>query len=95
VRQTSAYCRSLSPGFEARRVSRLLRSFLAAEHLNQRSLAPQLLAGAIASELTYEHVLAISGARKGKEIRLPGQVTAYGEGEWRILFKPTPPMPGE
>jgi len=52
-------------------------------------------AGAIASELTYEHVLAIWGARQGKEIRLPGHITAYREGEWRILFKPTPPMPGE
>ncbi|MFL6173866.1 MAG: tRNA lysidine(34) synthetase TilS [Marmoricola sp.] len=52
-------------------------------------------AGAIASELTYEHVSAIWGARKGKEVRLPGQVTAYREGDWRILFKPTPPMPDE
>jgi tRNA(Ile)-lysidine synthase len=50
-------------------------------------------AGALASELTHEHVVAVREARPGKEIRLPGHVTAYREGEWRILFKPTPPMP--
>ncbi|RNL62217.1 tRNA lysidine(34) synthetase TilS [Nocardioides marmoriginsengisoli] len=50
-------------------------------------------AGAIPSELTYEHVQAIRGTRPGKEIQLPGHVTAYREGESRILFKPTPPLP--
>ncbi|RNL81241.1 tRNA lysidine(34) synthetase TilS [Nocardioides marmorisolisilvae] len=52
-------------------------------------------AGAIASELTFEHVQAIRSARPGKEIRLPGHVTAYREGEWRILFKPTPSLSDE
>ena len=40
-------------------------------------------AGAIASELTRAHVLAVAGllGTKGKEIQLPGHVTAYAEGE--------------
>jgi len=50
-------------------------------------------AGAIASELTYEHVLAIWGAGKGKEIQLPGHVTAYRDGDRRILFRRTEPRP--
>ncbi len=39
--------------------------------------------GAIASELTHAHVRAVAGLLgvKGKEIQLPGHVTAYAEGE--------------
>lgn len=37
-------------------------------------------AGAIASELTYEHVLAVLGMENGKEIQLPGRLTAYRSG---------------
>jgi tRNA(Ile)-lysidine synthase len=39
--------------------------------------------GAIASELSRAHVLAVLGllGQKGKEIQLPGHVTAYAEGE--------------
>ncbi|MCW2858054.1 MAG: tRNA lysidine(34) synthetase TilS [Marmoricola sp.] len=45
-------------------------------------------AGAIASELTYEHVQAILDAGSGKEIQLPGHVTAYWQGA-HLLFRPT------
>ena len=37
-------------------------------------------AGAIPSELTRGHVLALDGLASGKEIQLPGHVTAYREG---------------
>jgi tRNA(Ile)-lysidine synthase len=42
-----------------------------------------LEAGAIASELTRDHVSSVSRllGRAGKEIQLPGHVTAYAEGE--------------
>jgi tRNA(Ile)-lysidine synthase len=47
-------------------------------------------AGAIASELTYEHVRAVLSAGVGKEIQLPGHVTAYRSADdQNILFKPT------
>jgi len=47
-------------------------------------------AGAIASELTRAHVLAVLRllGTKGKEIQLPGHVTAYAEGEV-LRFRPT------
>lgn len=49
-------------------------------------------AGAIASELTRDHVLAIAdivhGARDNREIQLPGHVTAYREGTV-LRFRPT------
>ncbi len=47
-------------------------------------------AGAIASELTRAHVLAVLRLldTKGKEIQLPGHVTAYAEGEV-LRFRPT------
>ncbi len=47
-------------------------------------------AGAIPSELTRAHVLAVQGllGTKGKQIQLPGHVTAYAEGEI-LRFKPT------
>ncbi|HEX4189401.1 MAG TPA: tRNA lysidine(34) synthetase TilS [Marmoricola sp.] len=45
-------------------------------------------AGAIASELSYEHVRAIWHATPGKDIQLPGHVTAHRTGEL-VLFKPT------
>ena len=46
--------------------------------------------GAIASELTRAHVLAVAGllGTKGKEIQLPGHVTAYAQGEV-IRFRAT------
>ncbi|MFL6063002.1 MAG: tRNA lysidine(34) synthetase TilS [Marmoricola sp.] len=37
-------------------------------------------AGAIVTELTYEHVLAVLEAGNGKEIQLPGHLTAYRDG---------------
>ncbi len=47
-------------------------------------------AGAIASELTRAHVLAVLRllGTKGKEIQLPGHVTAYAEGQV-LRFRPT------
>ena len=47
-------------------------------------------AGAIPSEVTRAHVLAVQGllGTKGKQIQLPGHVTAYAEGEI-LRFKPT------
>ncbi len=45
-------------------------------------------AGAIPSELTWSHVQAVWEADRGKEIQLPGHVTAYSSGE-SLLFKPT------
>jgi tRNA(Ile)-lysidine synthase len=48
-------------------------------------------AGAIASELTYAHVLAVLGADPGKEIQLPGHLTAYIDGEI-LRFRPTASM---
>ncbi len=52
-----------------------------------------IAAGAIPSELTRAHVAAVLGllGTKGKEIQLPGHVTARADGE-RLLFKPTPPL---
>ena len=49
-------------------------------------------AGAIASELTRAHVLAVLRllGTKGKEIQLPGHVTAYAEGQV-LRFRPTNP----
>ncbi len=49
-----------------------------------------IAAGAIASELTRAHVLAVLGLLgvKGKQIQLPGHVTAYAEGEV-LRFRPT------
>jgi tRNA(Ile)-lysidine synthase len=45
--------------------------------------AAAIEAGAIPSELTHAHVLAVLGllGTTGKEIQLPGHVTAYAEGE--------------
>ena len=53
-------------------------------------------AGAIASELTRDHVLAVLGLEKrsGKEIQLPGHVTAYVEGSV-LRFRPTRTAPRE
>lgn len=45
-------------------------------------------AGAVASELTRAHVLAVLDARTGKEIQLPGHVTAY-RSDGRIGFRET------
>ena len=47
-------------------------------------------AGAIASELTRAHVLAVLRllGTKNKEIQLPGHVTAYAEGQV-LRFRPT------
>ena len=45
-------------------------------------------AGAIRSELTYEHVVAVLEVGPGKEIQLPGHVTAYRVGE-QVRFRPT------
>jgi tRNA(Ile)-lysidine synthase len=50
--------------------------------------AAAIEAGAIASELTRAHVLAVLAAGTGKEIQLPGHVTAYWSGDV-LLFKPT------
>jgi tRNA(Ile)-lysidine synthase len=50
--------------------------------------AAAIRAGAIESELTHGHVQAIIGAGPGKEIQLPGHVTAYRDGS-SLLFKPT------
>lgn len=50
-------------------------------------------AGAIASELTYEHVLAVWASGKGKEIQLPGHLTAYRDGEILRFRRTTPPDP--
>lgn len=47
-----------------------------------------LEAGAIGTELTYEHVVAVVSLANGKEIQLPGHVTAYRSGA-RLLFRPT------
>ncbi len=47
-----------------------------------------IAAGAIPSELSYEHVLAVLAIAPGKEIQLPGHVTAYTDGD-ALLFKPT------
>ncbi|HET6153885.1 MAG TPA: tRNA lysidine(34) synthetase TilS [Marmoricola sp.] len=50
-------------------------------------------AGAIESELTRAHVMAVMGilGRSGKEIQLPGHVTAYADGSL-LFFKPTEPL---
>jgi tRNA(Ile)-lysidine synthase len=49
-------------------------------------------AGAIATELTRGHVLAVAqvvlGADRGKQVQLPGHLTAYQQGE-RLRFRPT------
>ncbi|MET3961469.1 tRNA(Ile)-lysidine synthase [Marmoricola sp. OAE513] len=45
-------------------------------------------AGAIASELTYEHVLAVLAVEPGKEIQLPGHLTAYRDRDL-LQFRPT------
>lgn len=45
-------------------------------------------AGAIGTELTRAHVLAVLDAGTGKEIQLPGHLTAYREGG-RLRFRPT------
>jgi tRNA(Ile)-lysidine synthase len=47
-------------------------------------------AGAIPSELTRDHVLAVRGllGTKGKVVQLPGHVTAYADGEV-LRFRPT------
>jgi tRNA(Ile)-lysidine synthase len=53
-------------------------------------------AGAIASELTREHVLAVLGllgSHGEKQIQLPGHVTAYADGEI-LRFRRTPPNSG-
>ncbi len=47
-----------------------------------------IAAGAIGSELTRGHVLAVLAAGPGKEIQLPGHVTAYRSGGV-LQFKPT------
>ena len=50
-------------------------------------------AGAIASELTRAHVLAVLGllgTHGEKQIQLPGHVTAYAEGQV-LRFRPTAP----
>jgi len=49
-------------------------------------------AGAIASELTRAHVLAVLRLLdvRGKQVQLPGHVTAYAEGQV-LQFRPTPP----
>lgn len=47
-----------------------------------------LEAGAIPEELSYEHVLAVLGAGNGKEIQLPGHLTAYRSGDV-LRFRPT------
>jgi len=54
-----------------------------------------LEAGARASELFYEHVLAVSGlvldpesSVRHKQVQLPGHVTAYRDGDW-LRFRPT------
>jgi tRNA(Ile)-lysidine synthase len=52
--------------------------------------AAAIEAGAIPSELTRDHVLALLGllGTKGKLVQLPGHVTAYADGE-ALLFRPT------
>ncbi|MCZ4498649.1 MAG: tRNA lysidine(34) synthetase TilS [Marmoricola sp.] len=45
-------------------------------------------AGAIASELSYGHVRAIWRADIGKQVQLPGHVTAY-RGDEVVFFRPT------
>ena len=40
------------------------------------------------TELSYDHVHAVLGAGPGKEIQLPGHLTAYSDGEL-LLFRPT------
>lgn len=45
-------------------------------------------AGAIRTELTYEHVLAVLEAGNGQQIQLPGHLTAYREGGV-LRFGPT------
>ncbi len=49
--------------------------------------------GAIASELTRAHVLAVHGllGTRGKQIQLPGHVTAYAEGEVLHFRRTTQP----
>ena len=49
-----------------------------------------IAAGAIPSELTRAHVLAVLGllGTRGKQVQLPGHVTAYAEGEV-LRFRPT------
>lgn len=49
-------------------------------------------AGAIPSELSHDHVRSLQGLEPGKEIRLPGHLTAYLDAG-RLRFRPTPPMP--
>jgi tRNA(Ile)-lysidine synthase len=50
-------------------------------------------AGAIVSELTRDHVLAVVGilGSRRKEIQLPGHLTAYREGAF-VRFRPTQPL---
>jgi len=52
-----------------------------------------IAAGAIASELTREHVVAVDGILRapGKEIQLPGHLTAYRE-DTLLRFRPTRPQ---
>ena len=45
-------------------------------------------AGAIASELTHSHVQALLAVGAGKEIQLPGHLTAYRDGDL-LLFRRT------
>lgn len=45
-------------------------------------------AGAIRAELTYDHVIAVLEAGPGKEIQLPGHLTAYRSGDL-VLFRRT------
>ncbi|MCX6394868.1 MAG: tRNA lysidine(34) synthetase TilS [Propionibacteriales bacterium] len=45
-------------------------------------------AGAIADELTYQHVVAVLEVGPGKEIQLPGHLTAYRSGGV-LAFRPT------
>lgn len=54
-----------------------------------------LEAGAIASELTFDHINAVAdlawGVSDHRQIRLPGHVTAYREGS-SLRFRATPPV---
>jgi tRNA(Ile)-lysidine synthase len=51
-----------------------------------------IASGAIASELTRAHVLALVALRPGKEVQLPGHLTAYRDGPL-LRFRPTGPVP--
>jgi tRNA(Ile)-lysidine synthase len=50
--------------------------------------AAAIASGAIASELTHGHVQALLGLGAGKEIQLPGHLTAYRDGDL-LLFRTT------